>query len=243
MTESGDQTENWVKTWIETQRAKLHEASNVGAAFAGAASGEPRNAPHESTDFARSMRQFAERFALPGALPPIGPWREHEQAWRDVALALAHFQELQAELHAKITAAQMAALTLLEERARQRAQAGKPLREPRELYDLWVDCGEETYAQMAHSEAYCELQARFANAAIELRARQQAVIERAAKQFGMPTRSELDSVHRQLRALRAELDRLSAAAIAKPRATRKAASAAGAIKQRKTAVARSRRSR
>jgi class III poly(R)-hydroxyalkanoic acid synthase PhaE subunit len=209
MTESRDRTENWVQTWIEEQREKLRAAQSAQGASPGETDAKFRNAPHDSADFARGMWQFVDRFAMPGATPALGPLREHEQAWRELALAAARYQEVQAELNAKLTAAQMAALTLLEERARERAQSGRPLREPRELYDLWVECGEETYAQMAHSEAYCDLQARFANAGIELRARQQVVVDRLAKQFGLPTRAELDSVHQQMRMLREQVQELS----------------------------------
>jgi class III poly(R)-hydroxyalkanoic acid synthase PhaE subunit len=208
MTESRDRTENWVQGWIEEQREKLRAAQSGPGPTGGGADAKFRNAPHESADFARGMWQFAERFAIPGT-PPLGPLREHEQAWRELGLAAARYQEVHAELQARLTAAQMAALTLLEERTRERAKSEPPLREPRELYDLWVECGEETYAQMAHSEAYCQLQARFANAGIELRARQQIVVDRFAKQFGLPTRAELDSVHQQVRALREQVKELN----------------------------------
>jgi class III poly(R)-hydroxyalkanoic acid synthase PhaE subunit len=94
---------------------------------------------------------------------------------------------------------QTEALNLLERRVRER-QAAQAMTGFRELYDLWVECGEQVYAQVAHSEVYCRLQAQLGNAAMQLRARQQKLIEHALKQFDLPTRSELNSVHRQLRA-------------------------------------------
>jgi class III poly(R)-hydroxyalkanoic acid synthase PhaE subunit len=80
----------------------------------------------------------------------------------------------------------------------------------RELYDLWVECGEKVYAQVAHSEAYAKLQAQVGNAAIKLRAKQQAVIERGLKYFDLPTRAELNTVHKQMRELRERLASLEA---------------------------------
>jgi class III poly(R)-hydroxyalkanoic acid synthase PhaE subunit len=101
----------------------------------------------------------------------------------------------------------------------------------RELYDLWVECGEQVYAQVAHSAAYCQLQAQLGNATMQLRARQQKLIEHALKQFDLPTRSELNSVHRllreqarQLRELQAQLAAVQAGSV---NATRPAARARG----------------
>ena len=77
--------------------------------------------------------------------------------------------------------------------------ANKPIGEWRELYDLWVECGEQVFAQVAHSEAYGKLQAELGNAAMRLRAQQQTIFEYALRQFDLPTRSELNTVHRQVR--------------------------------------------
>jgi class III poly(R)-hydroxyalkanoic acid synthase PhaE subunit len=103
---------------------------------------------------------------------------------------------------------QSEALTLVETRVQQRASAGQPLETPRELYDLWVECGEQVYAQVAHSEPFCRLQAELGNAAMRLRAQQQRVIEQWLKHLDLPTRSELNTLHRTVSALRQELQAL-----------------------------------
>jgi class III poly(R)-hydroxyalkanoic acid synthase PhaE subunit len=112
---------------------------------------------------------------------------------------------------------QREALALLEQRIRERALALQPLAAWRELYTLWVECGEQVYAQTAHSKAYCRLQAELGNAAVRVRARQQAIIEYALKQFDLPTRSELNTVHRQLRELREKTAALEERLAACPR--------------------------
>jgi class III poly(R)-hydroxyalkanoic acid synthase PhaE subunit len=131
-------------------------------------------------------------------LPPLGLAREHNVALRELAQAHAECQRLEQALGAMLYGVQSEALNLMERRVRERPAAHGTLGF-RELYDLWVECGEQVYAQVAHSEAYCLLQAQFGNASMQLRARQQKLIEHALKQFDLPTRSELNSVHRQLR--------------------------------------------
>lgn len=135
---------------------------------------------------------------LPGQLPPIGLTREYNAMLRELASAQAECQRLEQAVRTMLIGVQAEALTLLEKRLRER-QPGQGVAGFRELYDLWVECGEQVYAQIAHSEPYCQLQAQLGNATMQLRARQQKLIEHTLKQFDLPTRSELNSVHRQLR--------------------------------------------
>jgi class III poly(R)-hydroxyalkanoic acid synthase PhaE subunit len=131
-------------------------------------------------------------------LPPIGLGREHNAALRELGSSHAEYQRLEQAMCGMLFKVQTEALDLLERRVCER-QAAQALTTFRELYDLWVECGELVYAQVAHSDAYCRLQAQFGNAAVRLRGCQQKLIEHALKQFDLPTRSELNSVHRQLR--------------------------------------------
>lgn len=143
-------------------------------------------------------------------MPPLGLAREHTEAWRELAAAQSECLALHQALRVELTRMQNEALSLLEERIRERKQSGAPIAAWRELYDLWVDCGERTYSQLAHSENYSKLQAELGNATVRLRARQQRILEEALKQYDLPTRSELNSVHRQLRELREKVAALEA---------------------------------
>lgn len=178
----------------------------------------PEGAPATASAWSEMLRQ----------LPPLGMAREHNAALRELAQAHAECQRLEQALRAMLYGVQSEALNLLERRVRER-QSQQGSLGFRELYDLWVECGEQVYAQVAHSEAYCQLQAKLGNATMQLRAHQQKLIEQALKQFDLPTRTELNSVHRQLREqsrtlreLQAQLAALQARrSDAQPRARRK----------------------
>ena len=142
-----------------------------------------------------------------GAYAALGLAREPAEALRALAAAQREHQALEQALRAELVRVQNDALTLLEQRVRERDLANKPIGEWRELYDLWIECGEQAFSQVAHSEAYGKLQAELGNAAIRLRAQQQTIFESALRQFDLPTRSELNTVHRQIGELR---DRLAA---------------------------------
>jgi class III poly(R)-hydroxyalkanoic acid synthase PhaE subunit len=141
-------------------------------------------------------------------LPPIGIAREHSETWRELLAAQAECQRLEQELRAVLARVQADALDLVTERLREREQQQQPITQYRELYDLWVECGEQVYAKVAHSPAYGKLQAELGNAAMRVRSHQQKVLEQGLKQFDLPTRSELNTVHRQLREQREQLREL-----------------------------------
>lgn len=157
-----------------------------------------------------------------GRLPPIGIAREHTEAWRELAATQAECQRLEQELRGMLLGVQGDALNLLEERVRQRQAGDQPITGYRDLYDLWVECAEQVFAKVAHSDAYGKLQAELGNASMRLRSHHQRVIEYGLRQLDLPTRSELNSVHLQLRALKQQVAELkargkSAAGTKKPR--------------------------
>ncbi|MFC4309546.1 poly(R)-hydroxyalkanoic acid synthase subunit PhaE [Steroidobacter flavus] len=157
-----------------------------------------------------ATRQFAD---LISRLPALGLAREQTEAWRELLAAQAEYQHLEQELRTVWAKVQTDALTMLEAAIRERRekQSAVPgIEDYRELYNLWVECGEKVFGQVAHSESYCKLQAQLGNAAIRLKLRQQDVLERALKHFDLPTRSELNTVHKQMRDMRERIATLEA---------------------------------
>lgn len=149
-----------------------------------------------------AVDRFAEVLAR---LPAIGPVREHTETWRELAAAQAECQRLEQELRTVLLGVQSDALNLLQQRVRERDQKNEPLASYRDFYNLWVECAELVYSKVVHSDTYCKLQGELGNASMRLRSHQQKVIERGLKQFDLPTRSELNTVHRQLREQKQQL--------------------------------------
>jgi hypothetical protein len=249
MSESAEKNEDWIQDWLREQRKRIRPEPS------GAAS-EPQQ-PHtaETNAGANPWAQLLETLwsqfditrsaagAFSGASLglPLGLTREHEQAWRDLACAQVEYKRIETELLAMIHRVQLDALALLEQRIRERG-ASEPLKSVRELYDLWIEAGEQEFAELAHSPAYCRTQAAFANAGTEFRLKQQAVLERALKTFDLPTRAELNSVHRQLRELREKVEAQGEARAQPPKASnRQVPSANSAATLGKAAVRRSSR--
>ena len=104
--------------------------------------------------------------------------------------------------------------------------------------DLWIETANRALLEMQRSERYLESQARLLKASTELRLAQKEVAEYYGQMFGLPTRTELDDVHRTVTELRRELRatqrRLRAASDEKPVMERPAPErpAAAAIRSR-----------
>lgn len=219
----------WAAEWIEERREALRQsknqtgaaaASEVGASIpqdAGPARAGDAAAPKNFQEMLDSWRdawsaaagaqqasaaQFAEAFAK---VPGVGPLREHAETWRAVAAAQADYRKLEQEVSTVMLSVQRDALDLVQQQVRARNAAAQPVQDLRELHRMWVECGERVFAKVAHSEEYCKLQGELRNALTRLRAQQQKVIEHTLKQFDLPTRSELNTVHRQLRDQKAQL--------------------------------------
>ncbi|MET0499322.1 MAG: poly(R)-hydroxyalkanoic acid synthase subunit PhaE [Steroidobacteraceae bacterium] len=137
--------------------------------------------------------------------PPLGLFREQIEAWRAVAAARGDVERLEQELAAVLRRVQSDALTLLAEQVKARAATAQPVQGFRDFYNLWVECSEQVFSIVAHSSAYCHLQGELGNASMRLRARVQKVIEQGLRQFDLPTRSEINSLHQQVRLLKQRL--------------------------------------
>jgi polyhydroxyalkanoate synthase subunit PhaE len=84
------------------------------------------------------------------------------------------------------------------------AQDGKTL-DAKAALTLWTDTANRHLLETQRSEPFLQTQAALIRATTELRMAQHDLVEHFGKQYGFPTRTELDDVHRTLTELRREL--------------------------------------
>lgn len=146
---------------------------------------------------------------FPGAfpMPALGPAREQQEAWQRLMQLTARATQAQMQVGTQWNDIIGRALRELAERVAPRLKSGAAPGSMKEIYDLWVDSAESVYAQAARSAAFVQAQAELTNATSQLRSAQRELLEEWAKQFDLPTRAELNSIHQQLRDLKAALHR------------------------------------
>ncbi len=163
---------------------------------------------------------------------PLGPAREQQLAWQAYQQALADYQvRMQVVLYAygqvftqslQAVPAQVDAL----------AAQGKAVTGFRELYELWIECGEQAFAPLARDEQFIAAQAASANALSCLKIAQQALLEQWLKQHDLPTRSELNSVHLRMRELLTRVTELEQQLAAAPYKSARGAKSSSRTKAR-----------
>ena len=131
----------------------------------------------------------------------------HEQHAQHQALADAIAQHLEASQRYQILMqrSNAQAIEKMQAKLSKLAKPGQQIESLKVLYDLWVDCAEEAYAEIALSEEFREAYGEMVNTQIRVRELQQEQTEYLCQQLGIPTRSDVSSLGERLQSLRREV--------------------------------------
>jgi class III poly(R)-hydroxyalkanoic acid synthase PhaE subunit len=140
--------------------------------------------------------------------PALGPAREQQESLQRMSAAAARCAQAQARLATQWNEILSAGLHDLGNRLSPGLQLGQQPGSMKEVYDSWIGSAEKAYASAANNATFIHAQAEFANALSELKLAQREMVEEWARQFNLPTRAELDSLHRQVHELTAAVRRL-----------------------------------
>lgn len=161
--------------------------------------------------FARMWHSmFSEQSGAANGMPALGLTREHQIANDRMRKLLADLQQQQFALTSMWNDIIAEALRIFGDKAGAKIRAGETFPSLKAVYDLWVECGEIAYAKSAHSPEYGKAQADLGNTMAQLRIEQRKQVEALAKHLDLPTRDELNTVHRRLKDLKSELRALQA---------------------------------
>ena len=143
----------------------------------------------QPTDWDTTLRQHFDRFKAAVAQSTedsnIDPdlarlWTLTLESWQQAASSLGvsaiapragqsadgwqAYQQVHGEYLELLRQSAVASLDLMERRLRERAASNETASSLRELFNLWVDCNEETYGRMLRGAEYSELSGRLLNA-------------------------------------------------------------------------------
>lgn len=147
----------------------------------------------------------AVRSALPFAPLPLGPRTPHAPDWKRTLDLITRFAQLQAQLAVHWGEIARTSGRRLTARLDTLSIGSPNLESVMDLYDLWIDCAEQAYADTVRQNEFCRVQTELANTASALLVEQRKQAETLARAFGMPTRTEVDALHRRVKELQSEL--------------------------------------
>jgi polyhydroxyalkanoate synthase subunit PhaE len=194
-----------------------------------------------ASDGARGLEQFMAGMPDPSSafngemkgmlgMPAFGFKREQQERAQQFALAQMEYQEAMSAYNAQMLRASKLSYEKLELKLAEREDPGRQLESLRAVYDLWIDAAEDAYAEVALSADFRTAYGNLVNKQMRLRQLLQAEVERQTAQFGMPTRSEINSVHQRMQDMRRRIrdleDRLEA--VDKPDRARRASASSAA---------------
>lgn len=172
--------------------------------------------------------------------PPVGYLREHQEKWQHWLRCAGDYGAAQQAHLALLNEAAHKGLDLMARRAAELVREDKAPDTPRKVYDLWVDCTEEAYAELATDERYVQSQGRMMKTLLQMKDAGEALARPALAAMGAADNATLDTVTRRVHDLRREVRELKAQLAA--RDTRTAAAPARKPKTPKTRTTRNARS-
>jgi class III poly(R)-hydroxyalkanoic acid synthase PhaE subunit len=134
-------------------------------------------------------------------MPAFGPLHAQQEAIERLMSATLRWQRAAARVSELLSAVAADAVARLAAALSGPDASGPPVTSLRQLHDLWVECGERAYATAAHSEEFAAAQTELLAAMVEMRLEQRRQIEEWARAFNLPTRAEVDAIHRRLHEL------------------------------------------
>lgn len=140
-------------------------------------------------------------------LPAFGLNREHQERAQALAGAWLDYQEAQKRYDELMLTSARRTFDILEGKLAQREEPGRQIETARALYDLWIDAAEDAFAEVAMSADYRSVYGELVNTQMRVRSGVNGEIERIGATFGLPTRTEVDSLARQVHELKRELRR------------------------------------
>jgi class III poly(R)-hydroxyalkanoic acid synthase PhaE subunit len=143
-----------------------------------------------------------ERFP---SIPGMGYTKEMQDQLQRGARLWAEYQKCFAEYQALLSAAGARAVDILRERIAQIGAEGGKIRSLREIYDLWIDCNEDAYAELVYSKEYAEKYGRMVNALMAFKRHTQILVDESLAALNMPTQRGMDTIQRRQLEMRREL--------------------------------------
>ncbi len=186
-----------------TSQPFSHGFSSQG--FSAADSASAKSFVEQWQAMLQSMQKEGVAVGQQGSSAPFGFSQNPQAQQQDLASAIARHMEAVQRYQSLIQRSNAQAMEKMQSRLAKLAVPGQQIESLKVLYDLWVDCAEEAYAEIALSDEFREAYAEMVNTQIRVRQLQQEQTEYLCQQLGMPTRSDVSSLGERLQSLRREM--------------------------------------
>ncbi len=138
------------------------------------------------------MQQQLERML---AIPGLGYTREHQEQLQKLGSLMVAYQKAFNEYTVAYADMGKRSIERVKARLTEREAAGEaPIESTKALFDLWVDCSEEVYAEFVMSDDYVRLHGEMTNALMTLKKQERTMLDDSLEAMNLPTRREMDTL-------------------------------------------------
>lgn len=165
--------------------------------------------------------QAGEAFKRILHAPALGYNREQQEKVQQWLLLAGEYQKAMQEYANLLSETNGKAVDLCTQRIVDLEQKGEGPETLRGVYDVWVDCGESAYGELAVDDRYLVAQGNLTNALMRLKGHENEMQQEWLEMMNIPGRRELDtvvcrlhSVRREVRDLKDQIEETEAGAVA-----------------------------
>lgn len=141
-------------------------------------------------------------FGFYASLPGIGYTREKQEHFNKLYRLFVEYEGAMRRYNAEMIKVGLQALHHFQEYLRKPAAEAPPLTSLKEIYVKWVDVCEGVYADYALSDDYTHLYGEVVNALMAFKKQLHLIADDMVEQLNLPTRAEIDSLHKRVHELR-----------------------------------------
>ena len=154
-----------------------------------------RNMPHT---------QVKENFDRMLSAPGLGYNREEQAQYQELVRCGMEYQRSFQEYIGFFNQLGMKSVDRMRSLVQTRSESGEPIDSARTLYDSWVHCCEEVYAEEVSTPEYARIHGQLVNAQMALKKRMSVMVDETLGAMNMPTRSELRTLQNRVQETRRE---------------------------------------
>lgn len=193
-----------------------------------------RNMPHDA------VKGNVDRML---AAPGLGYTREEQAQYQDLTRRSMEYQRALQEYAGFFSQLGYKSVQRMRDFVQEQAEQGKTIDSVRTLYDRWVACCEDVYAEEVATPEYSRIHGQLVNAQMALKKRMSVMVDENLGALNMPTRSELrtlqdrlQDMRRENKQLRRDLDAIKRRLPAQPPARIATGNSAAPAAKKKTAA-------
>jgi len=201
MSEVSKQSEDWQKVLndnIESMKS-MFEGGSTGM------QGAFTNSPFMMSGFDGEQFKIAEMTSSIDKLlsvPGVGPDREAQAQMQKGIKLLSEYQQVSGEYQTEMSRVGVEALEAMRLRILEMAEQGEEINSLCEIYDLWIDCNEQAYAELVYTDEYSDLYGRLTNALLAVKQHQGKVMDKLLAKLNIPTRQGMNTVLKRVQEMK-----------------------------------------